>query len=732
MKALRFIAFAFGGIAAVLAALVLFVAISFDAAKVKEELRQVVRDTKQRELNVEGDVTLSVYPNLGLKLGRTTLSERGSTRQFAAVDTAHVSIALLPLLSGKLVVDEILVDGASIALVRNVDGSLNVEDLFSHDSKDNDRVDFDLAGLRIDSAQIALRDEQAGRAVELSGLALQAGRIARQATGNIEASGVIRSAASELEQRFALGMRYSMDLDAHSFRFSEFALRTGGKLAGMSSLDSRIAFQTLDLGESGGFDLTRLQVKLDGVGAQGKTSLSVDAPAVSVGPSHARGERLGAVLRLEAGARAAEFRLSAGRLDGTAQALALSRMEVDVEARDGVGVFKGRIGSPASFIPAGVVFELPALAGAFKLTHPDMPARELTLAVTGQLSVEAEKRHAGLKVDLRPADSRVQASFDVDGGDPPKLRFDIDIDRIDLDRYRVPAADGPSSGWPDLEWLKQVDASGMLHAGALSAAGMQLSQLEIQVRAGDGRLALDPHSAQLYGGRVKGAATVTADGYRVALRERVEDVDLHPLLHDLLGKDMLDGRGTLTLNLRTEGSNAMAWKQALSGTAAVSLRNGAIRGIDIAERLRAFKRRASAQAAPPVPLVYAADGAERTDLSELSANFTVEKGVAHNDDLRAKSPFLRLEGHGDIDLPASRIDYLARVSVVATASGQGGRELAALRGVTVPVRLSGSLTEPQFSLEPGNALATAVGSGARKLKDAAEQTLDGMRNLIGP
>ena len=131
MKILKLAAFALGGIAALLAAVVLYVAITFDAVRVKEELRRVVLEQKQRTLDIEGDVDLSFYPNLGLKLGRTALSEHNSTERFAAIDSARVSVAVLPLLSGSLVVDEIRIEGASVALIRYKDGSFNFEDLLS-------------------------------------------------------------------------------------------------------------------------------------------------------------------------------------------------------------------------------------------------------------------------------------------------------------------------------------------------------------------------------------------------------------------------------------------------------------------------------------------------------------------------------------------------------------------------------------------------------------------------
>ena len=46
--------------------------------------------------------------------------------------------------------------------------------------------------------------------------------------------------------------------------------------------------------------------------------------------------------------------------------------------------------------------------------------------------------------------------------------------------------------------------------------------------------------------------------------------------------------------------------------------------------------------------------------------------------------------------------------MVATAGGQGGKELSDLAGVTVPVRLNGPFTAPQYKVDFGGIAASAV------------------------
>src|SRR5882672_2151800 len=130
---------------------------------------------------------------------------------------------------------------------------------------------------------------------------------------------------------------------------------------------------------------------------------------------------------------------------------------------------------------------------------------------------------------------------------------------------------------------------------------------------------------------------------------------------------MLEGKGNIALDVQTGGNVVSAMKKALAGTARLSLKDGGLKGINIDELIRKVKKQP------------AQSSSQRTDLSELTASFVIKNGVAHNDDLSAKAPALRLGGAGDINIGANAIDYLAKVSFVASSSGQGGKDVAARR-----------------------------------------------------
>ena len=131
-----------------------------------------------------------------------------------------------------------------------------------------------------------------------------------------------------------------------------------------------------------------------------------------------------------------------------------------------------------------------------------------------------------------------------------------------------------------------------------------------------------------------------------------------------------------------------------------------------------------------------AKAGEKTDFSELTASFKIANGVAHNDDLSMKSPFLRLAGAGDIDIGGGQMNYLAKASVVASSAGQGGQGLEQLKGLTVPVRLSGPFESLSYKIEFGSLVSDAakakVEEKTQEVKAKAEDKVkDKLKGLFG-
>lgn len=744
MKVLKYAAFALGGVAALLAAVVLYVAITFDAARLKDELKRVVLEQKQRTLDIEGDVDLSFYPNLGLSLGRTTLSEHGDTRRFAQIDSARVSVAVLPLLSGELVVDEIRIDGAVLALVRHKDGSFNFDDLLSGDSDDRSPVRFDIAGLRFTRSSVGFRDEASGGEYALDGVDLSLGKLANAARGKLALTARFKSVQPVADSHLDLGAAYDYDLPAGRYALDDVTFRIDGEALDLKTVRATLGIGRLALTGDPSVDIRTLSFEGNAMRAGEALGVRLAAPALALNDGRLRADEANLSARVESSARNVAVSLQLQGVEGSAEAFGASAMTLDLDARLDALAAKAAFKTPFKATVAGPAIELSALEGVLDLSHPALPMKAVKLPFSGTLRADLGKQSATLDVDTRLDDSRIDLKLGTTGFDPPALTFAIDIDRLNVDRYMPPErgepakpGTNPDDAAIDLSMLRTVTASGSLKVGELQLSGVKVNNLKLDVKAVGGKLDIAPMSAALYKGTASGALSVNADGNRIAVKQTLADIDIHPLLMDAAGKDLLEGRGNVSLDLLASGPTLGALKKALNGSASLKLRDGAIRGFNIAKSVREAKARLGGG---DDAAVRKASATEKTDFSEMSATFLIRDGIARNDDLAASSPFLRLAGSGTIDIPQSGLDYLAKVTLAATSKGQDGRAAANLKGITVPVRLYGPFASLDYRIEYGELLKESaraqVEEQTRKLQDKAKERVqqqvgDKLKGLFG-
>jgi AsmA protein len=326
-------------------------------------------------------------------------------------------------------------------------------------------------------------------------------------------------------------------------------------------------------------------------------------------------------------------------------------------------------------------------------------------------------------------ESGFKARLGVDGFAAPAIRFDVEVDQLDVDRYLAPTPAGakqkPAAAGPephfDLSGLRALRAEGTLKIGSLKANNVKGSNARLAVKANGGRVVLDPVTADFYQGKLASAITVNAAPATptFAVRHRFNGISIGPLLKDLAESDILEGKGDVAADVTSQGNTVSALKKALNGSASLKLADGAVKGIDIAGSIRSAKAKLGALRGEHT---QAADSKARTDFSELTATFKIANGVARNNDLDIKSPLLRVGGEGEVDIGADRLNYLVKASIVGTSKGQGGRELEDLKGITVPVRISGPLAAPSYKLDFGR---VATDTAKQRLTDELQKRLGG-------
>jgi AsmA protein len=432
---------------------------------------------------------------------------------------------------------------------------------------------------------------------------------------------------------------------------------------------------------------------------------------LAVTPKQADGEKIIATLQARGPQLRADANVLLSAVKGSASAINVGAFSIDLDAAQGENTVKGRISTPVTGDLENQRFHLTKLAGKFDVRAPVLPMKSTTIPLSGR--VDADVKRETVKVDLKTRfdESNIDGVFSLQKFAKPFIQFDAAIDKLDLGRYqssekkeekKKPAANDGDKGESriDLSPLKALNLDGKLRIGALVASNVKLSDVRVTVKAKDGKVEINPLQANLYGGSVRSVVTADANTNQFSIKQGLSGVSIGPLLQDALNQDLLEGHGSVDLDLTAQGDTTGALIKTLSGEAGVLLKDGAVKGINLAQSLRSAGDLLSLKRDRET----AASSTEQTDFSELKASFKIDKGQARNDDLSLSSPFIRLNGAGSLNLVEGKIDYVAKTSLVATSTGQGGKALSDVAGFTVPVRVSGPLTALKYELQFSDAV----------------------------
>ena len=736
-----------GAVVGIAVAGMAYVAATFDPNDYKDQIIKAVKDSKQRDLRLDGKITLSLFPSIGANVGKVSLSEFSSDKPFAAIDSARVSLALLPLLSGQAVVDEVAVSGLQATLIRRKDGTTNIDDLLGTQGENKagkatgeqkadgkQPVRFDIAAVSIEKTSLAYHDEGTGAQYAIKDLNLHTGRIANGVPGKIDLSASIQANQPRLDITTQLKATLTFDLDKQQYRLEGMDLQAGGTALDISNLKLKAGGDANANLSTQEFGAQKFSLSASGTKAKDAFDATLDAPALSLTKEKFSGDKLTLNAKLDGAAGNIVAALSLPGLEGNAQSFKSSAMTLDLDLKQPEQTFKVKLSSPLSGNFQAKRFDLGNLVVAVNASGDKLPNKSVSSEMKGSMQIDATNETVQANLAGGLLQSQVKARVGVNGFADPAINFDVDVDQFDADLYlpkKSPNAPKSAASKPgeaeqplDLSGLRKLKLNGSLRIGTLKVANVKSTNVRLDVKARNGQVNIAPLSANLYQGSMNGSISVNAQATpSISVNQNLNGVNVAALTRDAANFDTLEGRGNIGMNLTMRGNTVSAMKKALNGNMSLNLADGAIRGINIARKLRDAqamfgKGGASAQ-------TQSANQDEKTDFSELKASFKVNNGVAHNDDLSLKSPLLRVTGNGDINIGNDSINYVAKATLAKTLEGQGGKD--AVGGITVPVRVSGPFTDLKYTLDFGAMVTEAAKEKVKtRLQDQLKESLKGL------
>jgi AsmA protein len=712
MRKLKIAAYVAAGLVGLVIVALVAVVLLVDPNDYRDDIERVVKTQTGRDFSLSGELKLSIFPWLALETGAASLGEAPGfgTEPFVSIQEARVSVRFLPLLRGKIEVGSVRLVGARIRLITDAQGRNNWADLGKGDdgaaqaASDEPLELPTIAGLEIKDAAVTMEDRKANTRTTVRDFNLETGALESGEPFDLKTNFVLdRPPSMALQVHMSTTVTADLQSNAHRLAEPKIDVTITGSGYPSEGILAQIRAASLEA------DIGKKRHKLD--------SFKVSTIWKGTGLPSA-----GVPIELTAQQLTADL---------AAQTLALTGLQLQVAGAQLAGVLNGveildapRVTGSLELQPISPREWLPKVGVELPTTRdPDVYKRLSFASKVTLTKTSVELGDIALQLD----DTTAKGSVGVADLEAKALRFDLNVDRVNADRYLPPPTEAPATKTSKeppadipVEALRSLNARGQLQVGEAIFAGMKFTKLKLGLNARDGTVRFNPAQASMYGGQYRGDIGIdaTTDRARVSLDEHVSGVDFAPLFKDLFETQRVSGKGSANIRLTGVGRNTDDIMQTLDGNVDFNVADGALEGADLWYEIRRARAVLKAQAVPE------RSGPARTPFDKLQGTGVMKNGVLSNNDLAVSMQYLRVAGKGAVDLPQNTLDYGLNVAILKVPpEGADAAQMQELVDAEIPVKVTGSLTDPKVRPDIEGYLKTKVKQRVDEQRDKVEQKL---------
>ncbi len=682
-RLLKILAYTIAAFVALLIITAITLSLVFDPNDFREDIAAGVARATGRELIIEGDLEISLFPWLAIDVGRTRLGNAPNFGEepFASFEQARLSVQVLPLLLRREIsVGTAAIDTLTLNLQVHRDGRSNWQDLVeasegseaepgATEAMDGGGAELDIASIDISNASINYADAGSGDRIRLTDLNLTSGRVVPGEPIPLEGSFSFELQDAGVAGDIKLETLAGFDPEAGLIGMDDLVIE--GRVEGLADVPTtlHLSIPVLEIRtEKEVADVHEIDMSIFGL------AIAADVEPFSYADSLAPV----AIIQIDAFSARNLMRALDIEVPETADPNALGKVIVDAKAS--------------------------VSDSAINLTHLKLVVDDTTFS--GKISV--------------PRDS--------DG----TYRLTLAADLIDLTRYMEPATDVNAGGGDaavvpvdiPADLIRPLNVRGTLSVAEAYLGHMRFENVELGVNVARGRMRIHPISAGLFGGSYSGDVRINVSGETpvISVNENIRDVGLGPLAVAMFEQENITGSINGAFRLRGRGDNTAAIQQSLKGDMSFELVDGTWEGTDVWHELRSARALLKGEATPK-PVLPA-----RTRFNTVRVTGTVTNGVMHSDDLFVELPFMQLTGNGTVNIYEATVDYsiigrvLDRPEFMQDATAE---EIDDFTRAIVPFRVRGPLSEP--SIQPD--IEAMLKQGVKKeIKDKLLDQLLGGRD----
>jgi uncharacterized protein involved in outer membrane biogenesis len=263
-----------------------------------------------------------------------------------------------------------------------------------------------------------------------------------------------------------------------------------------------------------------------------------------------------------------------------------------------------------------------------------------------------------------------------------------------------------------------MDIAVSLETDRATMGMLALNKLAGNARITADRMALDPVSFGVFGGRYDGSLVFTLGvTHDFRLNARVAGVDMAAATAFVGRPGTITGRLSAKLNLTGRGMNVSSVMNLTRGAARVDIVDGVIKNLGLVRSVVVATSGRTDTAA-------AGRGARDEPFTKLGATLALAGGSASTEDLRFESKDLLLAAAGTVRPDGSAINLRGEVQLSDELSKQAGRDLVRYTQeggrVTLPATITGSVDAPQVRIDMAGIAKRAL---TNRAKEEAQKAL---------
>lgn len=660
----------------------------------KPEIITAVKNKTGRDIKLTDDLKLSIFPWLGLSTGKLTLSNPVGFEEepFLSLEESDIKVKLLPLLSKKIEVNQIIIKGLILNLTKNLTGINNWNDLTSSGtqkinplksiSQNNHQEATDtiaistINGITIENAVINWNNQKSGNKLLIKDV-------------------------NFITNKFAYNEPVFVDLSLDVINPDTNWLESI-KLKTELILNEKL--ERLELNRSD-LHLTILDKK----NPNQPHTATFNAANIALNKP--------------------EQTLNVSGLEIRSKDVLLSA-DITGNTINGNTTFQGPL-TIAPFSPTKVLKQL-------GISTPIMQDTEALNKAAATFNFVATSNSCDLQnITLSLDDTKILGSTSVTDFNHPAIAFNLAADAMDADRYLPPVIDKSSQSLATpaialalgvstipIETLRKLNILGQLSLSKFKVKGMALQGVQLNLKAKDGLIAIQPSINKFYTGSYSGNinADMRNNNSIFALNEKVSHVQVEPLLKDFNGAAKIGGLLDASLQLEGQGSEVKELKSSFTGNLSFLFKDSVIKGFNLQKIINDAKTFITKSNLP------INNKNEQTLFSNISGTAMINKGLIQNNDMVAKSSKIQINGKGNADLNTEKLDYKINANLIKTAAT--ATEPEQLNDTPINITVAGTFSKPTYAVDLAALLTDKNKAKIEKFIDKNHEKIDEIANKI--